>query len=198
MKRPLIHSAFHMKGGWEGWFQVELALFLEQHGYTVKRDKQVFQGSLEAADLVVTSPQGICTIIELKCQSLPQDITVVQQPDSRTMPKFAVRIEEVIEKFGTRGWRVHDRYLGVFFCCVGISGTMNSTLGAVLRNGMVRPWFDGLSLDRLARFAVENGLMGDDSIDKSSTDNLLMWWSGVHHKRTFIEQDARFKLRGAC
>ncbi|EON67615.1 hypothetical protein W97_06758 [Coniosporium apollinis CBS 100218] len=184
-KRREIHSAFYMKGGWEGWFQVELALCLEGHGYTVEREQHVFNAPLEAADLVVTSPHGICTIIELKCEGMYQDITDVQLAAPTTRAKFAVRIDADVEKFGAGGGKIRDEYCGIFFCCVGVSGTMGSTEEAISHLSSVngcRPWFDGLSLDRIAQYAVENGLMTDDSIDERPVDDLVMWWSGVHQK----------------
>ena len=180
-KRHQIHSAYFMKGGWEGWFQVELALFLEEHGYIVEREAHVFIAPRETADLVVTSCQVICTIIELKCES-PQDITGVQLARAGTPPKFQKRIERDLDKFGAGGCKIRNEHLGKFFCCVGVSGNIDTTLAAVGSYGTAKIRFNGLSLDRIAMFAEEHDLMEYDNIDESPCDDLLMWWSGVHQK----------------
>ena len=183
-KRPDIYSAFHMKGGWEGWFQVELALCLQKRGYTVEREVHVFKAPLEAADLFVTSPHGICTIIELKCEGLYQDITDVQFAASETRPKFAARIEADTKKFGAGGERLLDNDRDTFFCCVGVSCTRDSTAAAIshrpVLNGL--PWFNGLSLDRIALYAVEHELLAPNPIYDTVYDDLVMWWSGMHQK----------------
>ena len=74
-KQDQINRAFRMKGGWEGWLQVELALWLEGKPETasVVREQHVYSSSSQAVDLLVTSKSGTRHMIELKCESVNQD-----------------------------------------------------------------------------------------------------------------------------
>ncbi|KAF5238856.1 hypothetical protein FANTH_10184 [Fusarium anthophilum] len=77
--RPLSRIHAH-KGGWEGYAQVELAIYLEdQLGGNVAREEVVYEDVKDAdkdetrADIVYTPFGGSPYIIELKCESLLQD-----------------------------------------------------------------------------------------------------------------------------
>ena len=64
-RRSGIETAFHMRGGREGWLQVELALWLQKRGFGVEREVHVFNNELEAADLIVTTvnPPSVASVI---------------------------------------------------------------------------------------------------------------------------------------
>lgn len=88
-KRAEIERAFNMKGGWEGWLQVELALCLEGNpsllGFssveTVEREQHVYNNDRDAVDLLVGTSHAVPNrpttrtrhMIELKCESVNQD-----------------------------------------------------------------------------------------------------------------------------
>lgn len=69
-----IEAAYSLKGGWEGWAQVELALYLQKvlSGSTIEREMAVYAGNTQLADLVITgetiNPENTA-IIELKCRN---------------------------------------------------------------------------------------------------------------------------------
>jgi hypothetical protein len=87
-----ISRAYWQKGGWEGWAQVSLALYLEDHAPSslpnvllttdgtqanpiqiahVLREVDVYEGSAQRADIIVPRLQPAeCIIIELKCESM--------------------------------------------------------------------------------------------------------------------------------
>ena len=51
-----IKVAFCSKGGWEGWQQVELTLWLIKAGFEVEREVPLFKTGRLAVDMVVTHP----------------------------------------------------------------------------------------------------------------------------------------------
>ena len=64
---------FFQQGGWEGWLQVELAMFLTAKGYDVVREDKIYNAN-KRADLVLN---GNCAdtyhpiiAVEIKCQSI--------------------------------------------------------------------------------------------------------------------------------
>lgn len=65
---------FYSQGGWEGWVQVELAMFLTSNGYDVIREDRIYQGQEYRADLVINSNCADTyhppIAIEIKCQSI--------------------------------------------------------------------------------------------------------------------------------
>lgn len=66
---------FYSQGGWEGWVQVELAMYLTSNGYDVIREDRIYQGQEYRADLVINSNCADATYhppiaIEIKCQSI--------------------------------------------------------------------------------------------------------------------------------
>lgn len=188
-KYSAIQSAFHMKGGWEGWLQVELALWLQQNGFEVEREKHVFNNPLEAADLVVTSPnpQGgypVRTIVELKCESLYQDFNMSPSEPNESRqkektPGFATRIEKDFGKFGDKGSNIRDEYRGSFYCCIGFSLFFDAR-DYVL--GSPETSFVAISTDQLAQHAARWGLIDPALADQVPDDDLMMWWSRLHVK----------------
>ncbi|KAE9390654.1 hypothetical protein BT96DRAFT_1024443 [Gymnopus androsaceus JB14] len=60
------------QGGWEGWAQVELALFFQKQkdfeGATISREDHVYEGTLRRDDLLIKKP-SFTTMVELKCES---------------------------------------------------------------------------------------------------------------------------------
>ncbi|KAK3985313.1 hypothetical protein QBC44DRAFT_335285 [Cladorrhinum sp. PSN332] len=74
-----IAQAYLQQGGWEGWAQVELALYLRAHAHErfktlyevmqVHREAYVYADSNNRADIVLSLPGGEQFIIELKCES---------------------------------------------------------------------------------------------------------------------------------
>lgn len=76
---PEIQRAHLMKGGWEVWAQVELAMAFEDrikhdggHTTEVERELQVYEGSADKAVLSFTTDRNqnneFSTVIELKCE----------------------------------------------------------------------------------------------------------------------------------
>lgn len=68
-----VEKAFFLKGGWEGWTQVELTLFLLDRGYDVLREEAIYVNRNERVDFLINSTfplyDNIAPIaIELKCQ----------------------------------------------------------------------------------------------------------------------------------
>ena len=118
-KRGEIERAFRMKGGWEAWLQVELALWLEEQADTasIVREQHVYSDSSLAVDLLVKTTSGTRSMFELKCESVNQDcrfnqdgeiVLVNGQPVSKgthrgpgstgpMIPAFAKRLEQELE-----------------------------------------------------------------------------------------------------
>ncbi|KIK66770.1 hypothetical protein GYMLUDRAFT_912488 [Collybiopsis luxurians FD-317 M1] len=88
-----LEEAYQLKGGWEGWTQVELALdfkraYGKQYGHdsvTVTREDKVYNGTNERSDLLLTTRTGgklFTNMIELKCESIansagfPGEVTI--------------------------------------------------------------------------------------------------------------------------
>jgi hypothetical protein len=72
-----IVQAYNMKGGWEGWAQVELAIALSRnHGWNygsfqqnvISREDHVYDGTKQESDIMLSNKLGT-NIIELKCES---------------------------------------------------------------------------------------------------------------------------------
>lgn len=66
-----------VKGGWERWFQLELAFYIafcfaDEYEVTLE-DSTVYPGTHMRADLVLRSDRTI-TVVELKCQTAAEDI----------------------------------------------------------------------------------------------------------------------------
>jgi hypothetical protein len=70
-----IRNIYEQKGGWEGWLQVELAEYLRQWypAWTIERERRVFDGSNERADITLTKRGEVSYVIELKVASWYQD-----------------------------------------------------------------------------------------------------------------------------
>ncbi|MGM9733968.1 MAG: hypothetical protein ACI3YT_07610 [Prevotella sp.] len=68
---PNFGLPFFSHGGWEGWLQVEWAMFFTANDYDVIRESYVYDGALRA-DLVFNSTiqRGQEIILEIKCQSI--------------------------------------------------------------------------------------------------------------------------------
>ncbi|KAF9064821.1 hypothetical protein BDP27DRAFT_1425482 [Rhodocollybia butyracea] len=70
-----IGTAYQLKGGWEGWAQVEIAIFLQEKlrdkGFEVTREDRVYEDASKRSDITVhQKTAGKVTILELKCESL--------------------------------------------------------------------------------------------------------------------------------
>lgn len=188
-RRNDIKSAFNMKGGWEGWLQVELGLWLQQNGFEVKREERVFKNPLQAADMIVTSrnPQGgdpVHTIVELKCEGLFQDFVMnkLEPDESRqkgTKPNFATRMEKDLEKIGYVGSNIRDEYRGISYCCIGFSLTFDAR-DYVL--GCPEDLFVAISKDQLAQHAARYEMVDTLLADQVPDDDLIMWWSRLYVK----------------
>ncbi|KAF7508645.1 hypothetical protein GJ744_009037 [Endocarpon pusillum] len=78
-KRNEIELAFNMKGGWEAWLQVELALWLgtKPNVASVMREQHVYTDGSQAVDLIVTNTNDVRNMIELKCESINQDCNII-------------------------------------------------------------------------------------------------------------------------
>ncbi|KAL8713283.1 MAG: hypothetical protein Q9225_006787 [Loekoesia sp. 1 TL-2023] len=68
-----IAAAYHQRGGWEGWAQVEIAYAIQQKYEKVAlvREVKVFEGTGQAADFVITHRTDHTQpvqIVELKCE----------------------------------------------------------------------------------------------------------------------------------
>lgn len=63
---------FFSQGGWEGWLQVELAMYLTSKGYDVIRESRIYDNTNFRADLVLNTILNTNRIIgvEIKCQSI--------------------------------------------------------------------------------------------------------------------------------
>ena len=70
---PDYGQPFFQQGGWEGWLQVELAMFLTAKGYDVVREDKIYNAN-KRADLVLN--ENCATVyrpiiaVEIKCQSI--------------------------------------------------------------------------------------------------------------------------------
>jgi hypothetical protein len=75
---PKIQAIYHQKGGWEGWAQVELAYVFTQQYPEINcfREQQVYAGTERRADMVLTHPDQVTMVIELKTESLFQDTSI--------------------------------------------------------------------------------------------------------------------------
>ena len=67
---------YFSKGGWEGWLQVEWAMYLNSQDYDVLREEPIYNNN-QRADLVINKniPRGDNQVfnniaIEIKCQSI--------------------------------------------------------------------------------------------------------------------------------
>ncbi|MEQ3146772.1 hypothetical protein [Phocaeicola coprocola] len=72
---PEFGQPFFSQGGWEGWVQVELAMYLTSRGYDVMREDRIYGNSFRA-DLVV-NPNIVefrNIAVEIKCQSMYRSI----------------------------------------------------------------------------------------------------------------------------
>ncbi len=81
---------YFSKGGWEGWWQVELAMWFASFDYDVEREMHVYKNNPKlSADLVFNSHIDTATnyVVEIKCQSITQ-----------TMNSFIEQIQCDIEK----------------------------------------------------------------------------------------------------
>lgn len=69
---PDYGQPFFSQGGWEGWIQVELAMYLTSRDYDVVRESRIYNMNNYRADLVVNSNiNGVKNIaVEIKCQSI--------------------------------------------------------------------------------------------------------------------------------
>lgn len=71
--------ASRLKGGWERWFQMELAYAIaKEHSVTCSvslENESVYPGAAFRADMVLQSAIGLdtTTVVELKCQTLQGD-----------------------------------------------------------------------------------------------------------------------------
>ncbi|THV02295.1 hypothetical protein K435DRAFT_792650 [Dendrothele bispora CBS 962.96] len=85
-----LEGAYRLKGGWEGWAQVELALVLKQMFETnnpgstieVTREDPVYSGGTQRSDILITTRKGaqhFTNMIELKCESIANAANFTRQ-----------------------------------------------------------------------------------------------------------------------
>ncbi|MBN2942138.1 MAG: hypothetical protein JTJ18_08865 [Streptococcus sp.] len=73
---PDFSLPFFSQGGWEGWIQVEWAMFFTSRDYDVVRELKAYDGHLLKADLVFNknipkaNPSVMDIVVEIKCQSV--------------------------------------------------------------------------------------------------------------------------------
>lgn len=73
---PDFSLPFFAQGGWEGWIQVEWAMFFTNYGYDVVRELKAYDGCHLRADLVFNknipkqTPTIMDIVVEIKCQSI--------------------------------------------------------------------------------------------------------------------------------
>lgn len=67
-----------LKGGWERWFQLELAYFIhlyyEHYGYTVYTEENIYTNPRFRLDLLIEKEDIAKHYVELKCQVNGEDI----------------------------------------------------------------------------------------------------------------------------
>ncbi len=73
---PKILQCHALKGGWEPWAQVELALYLQQRLFkigaeviTVTREESAYEGNRDRVDIMVKNARAGTHLIELKTES---------------------------------------------------------------------------------------------------------------------------------
>lgn len=193
-----IRKAFWLKGGWEGWLQVELCLWLTQAGFYVEREVRVFKNPQQAADMVVQHKnfRGAAIIIELKCESWYQDFDAPGEPDESrqrddTPLSFQTRIMKDVGKLGDAGSNIIDEYRGIYYCCIGLSvmTTSRDHLHKLEDGGGYFKCYPREMLEELARgqglIHADQGLVDDDqdgdSWDVQDTD-LVIWSSELYQK----------------
>lgn len=194
-----IRNAFYIEGGWEGWLQVELYLWLTEAGFDVNREVHVFKNPRQAADMIVSHKNfgGAPIIIELKCEGWFQDFDAPGEPDESrqrddTPLSFQTRIMKDVEKFGDAGSNIKDEYRGIYYCCIGLSVQPSSReyLFNLEEGG---GYFQCYSREMLEQLACGQGLIHaeqaglvDDVQDGDSwdvqDDDLIIWWSALHRK----------------
>ncbi|KAJ4490752.1 hypothetical protein J3R30DRAFT_131739 [Lentinula aciculospora] len=73
-----IEKAYNQKGGWEGWVQVELAMYLQkvlggQGIATILREQNVYNGNSQKCDFLIKTQKEngeyFTNMFELKCES---------------------------------------------------------------------------------------------------------------------------------
>ena len=186
-----IRNAFWMRGGWEGWLQVELGLWLMEAGFAVEREMHVFKNARQAADMIVRHEnfEGATIIIELKCEGWFQDFDAPGEPDESrqrddTPLSFQTRIMEDVEKFGDAGSNIHDNYRGIYYCCIGIS-MMETSRDCLFELQNKGGYFQGYSLEMLEELALEQGSIHAEQaelMDDVQDSDLIIWWSALHRK----------------
>ncbi|KAK7459554.1 hypothetical protein VKT23_009537 [Stygiomarasmius scandens] len=87
---PKLEGAYKLKGGWEGWTQVELALVLKKMfeqsnagaAIEVTREDPVYSGGNQRSDLLITTRNGaqhFTNMFELKCEGIANAANFVGQ-----------------------------------------------------------------------------------------------------------------------
>lgn len=200
-KRGEIEQAFSMKGGWEGWLQVELGLRLQREGIRVEREQHVFSdSSKKATDMVFTTlstrlgEPPVRTIVELKCESLLQDCRldgqgrpVAQLVEGTSKPFFARRIEADLNKIGVSGENLRNEYQGCHFLIIGFSISQQARdylLQHTPSRDPNRPkYFLAISSDELNRSSAQIGFQrAPGTIPNPNTNDTLMMWCYLGRK----------------
>ena len=200
-KRGEIEKAFLMKGGWEGWLQVELGLLLASDGRSiVEREQHVFTDKSRAADLVLRTlaaragAPDTYTIIELKCEGVKQDCTGSFDPQGHPIaskskkdgkPYFAHRIEADLAKFGTDGRNIKPEYAGCDYLCIGFSLSPDARdylKNTHVQNKARQGYFQAIMPEILDQVADQPGPFRPSRSDgvkfeSSPNDTFAMWYS---------------------
>lgn len=65
----ICYENYQLKGGWEGWLQVELAKEIKSKGVSIEREVRIFQESEKKVDMVVNwSETDLSILLELKAE----------------------------------------------------------------------------------------------------------------------------------
>lgn len=186
----MIEQAFRMKGGWEGWLQVELGLQLEATGQAiVEREQHVYKNNLQKTDMVITSlgsQPPIRTIVEFKCESLAQDCVLDAQgqpvaTNAKGKPHFAGRIEDDLAKVGKFGKNLLDEYDNCWYLCIGFSFSPQAR-EYLSRAGDFTP----VTARELVKKANIMGFFRSGGQSQSDQDDTLVMWFSLGRKESLL------------
>jgi len=115
LRKEDIHKIYEQKGGWEGWMQVELALYLASNypHINVRREENVYSNNPKLrADILFKKRMG-WEIVELKCESLFQDL--------EGFTRFASTFKNDLIKVHDAQLKPEYRTISARIWCVGIT-----------------------------------------------------------------------------
>lgn len=80
-KYDAIQTAMTLRGGWEGWAQLELAFAFLRARYTVEREAHIFTAAPRARVDLLLGMQGRQLGLEVKCETSPGENTFAHRVD---------------------------------------------------------------------------------------------------------------------